>query len=69
MNKTDCKLLQVFEDLHIEIGQVSPNTIKAWFDSNDEALNDMLNWMCTSLSTSNYVAVQELDEYGYKHLY
>lgn len=65
MKKPDNKLLQVFKDLHIEMGEVSSNVIEAWFDTHDTALNDLLNWMCSSLSASNFVTMQEQAEYEY----
>ncbi|CAH0552163.1 unnamed protein product [Brassicogethes aeneus] len=56
-------LLLVFEDLNIQLGDVSPNAVRAWFDNNEEDMKEMLNWMCSSLSKENHISSQEYLEY------
>lgn len=55
-------LLKILSDLNIPLLNVSPNVIKAWFDTDDKDLKRLLTWMCTSLSKENYVSPLENEE-------
>ncbi|CAH1996924.1 unnamed protein product [Acanthoscelides obtectus] len=57
-------LLDVFKALNINLLNVNPNTIRAWFDTDDKNMKSLLEWMCTSLSAKNYVSPLEYDEFS-----
>ncbi|XP_076268506.1 uncharacterized protein LOC143201380 [Rhynchophorus ferrugineus] len=56
-------LLNVFKDLNIDIRELNPNVIKAWFDTDCKNTLNLLQWMCYSLSNVNYVSPLEKAEY------
>ncbi|KAJ8924466.1 hypothetical protein NQ315_007263 [Exocentrus adspersus] len=56
-------LLKVFKDLNVSLLNLNPNVIKAWFDTDDTALQNLLAWMCASLSKENFVPPLESAEF------
>lgn len=58
----DC-LLRVFKELDVQLLHLNPNVVKAWFDTDDKNMKNLLNWMCGSLSKKNYVSPLEMTEY------
>ncbi|XP_072395587.1 uncharacterized protein [Diabrotica undecimpunctata] len=57
-------LLKVFKELDIQLLHLNPNVVKAWFDTDDNDMKNLLNWMCVSLSKGNYISHQEVSEYN-----
>ncbi|XP_060536250.1 uncharacterized protein LOC132708136 [Cylas formicarius] len=56
-------LLKVFDNLKIDLGNLNPNVIKGWFDTDCKDTIALLNWMCC-FSEKNYVAALEQAEYA-----
>lgn len=52
-------LLNVFKDLHVQLLNLSPNVIKGWFDTDDDNMKSLLKWMCTALSSDNFLSPLE----------
>lgn len=62
-NYTGDDLLNTFKSLDIDLRNLSPNVIKAWFDTDCKDTQQLLNWMCFSLSDVNYVPPLERAEF------
>nr|CAI5829143.1 unnamed protein product [Callosobruchus analis] len=57
------ELLEVFKTLKINLSNIKPDVIRAWFDTDDEKMKNLLEWLCTSLSVKNYISPLEYDEF------
>lgn len=51
-------LLKAFEKLHIDLGDLNPQVIKAWFDTDCEKTKSLLTWL-SSLTEENYLSPTE----------
>ncbi|XP_044764320.1 uncharacterized protein LOC123320894 [Coccinella septempunctata] len=56
-------LLVIFKDLNINLGGLDPNVVRAWFDTDDQDMKNLLNFMCSGLSRENIVSAQEFAEF------
>ncbi|XP_045467406.1 uncharacterized protein LOC123675893 [Harmonia axyridis] len=56
-------LLKIFGDLQIDLGDLNPNVVRAWFDTDDQDMIYLLNFMCSALSRKNILLAQELTEF------
>nr|CAH7721948.1 unnamed protein product [Callosobruchus chinensis] len=63
MSRTGEELLEVFKTLKINLLNIKPNAIRAWFDTDDKNMKNLLEWLCTSFSAKNYMSPLEYDEF------
>lgn len=55
-------LINIFKQLNVQLLTVSPNVVKGWFDTDANNMRNLLKWMCTSLSSENFVSPLEATE-------